>query len=174
MEDLKRRITPAAWGLAIGTGMAALMAALLLGYHLHRPVQTASLIGTALTLEAQPAAVAAAAMRYPTVPGAIISVLANLAPMPFLTLGVDLVIQAWPWAQKHVSHAHQRVQRYSRWGPVVFVLLSSFIGAYVAIAAGESLGFNPRLTFWTTVAGMLWSVTAIAVGGHWIAQILAG
>lgn len=174
MADTKRRITPVAWGLAIAAGVAALAAALLLGYHLHRPVQTASLIGTGLTLEAQPAAVAAAAMRYPTVPGAIVSVLANLAPIPFLTLALDSIIRAWPWAQKHVAHAHQRVQRYSRWGPVVFVLLSPFIGAYLAIAAGESLGFNPRFTFWTTVAGMLWSVTAIAAGGHWLAQLLTG
>ncbi len=162
------------WLTSIGMGTAAIVAALLVGYHLHRPVQTASLIGTALTLEAQPAAVEAAAMRYPLVAGALVSVLANLAPIPLLTIILDSVVHAWPWARKHVARAHQRVQRYQRWGPVVFVLMSPFIGAYVAIAVGESLGFNPRFTFWTTLGGMLWSVAAIALGGHWLSQLMAG
>ena len=173
MPQLRRRPTTAHWVLALGLGVAAVLASLGLGYHLHRPVQTASLIGTSLTLEAQPAALAAAAMRYPPVAGAVVSVLANLAPIPLLTLALDSIVSAWPWARKHVARAHQRVERYRRWGPAAFVLLSPLMGAYVAIAVGESLGFNPRLTFWTTLTGMLWSVAAIAAGGHWVAHFLA-
>lgn len=158
-------------GAALAIGLAAVLVALYWGYRIHQTAAGASLIGTSLILEAQPAAVAAVALGFPPRAGAGISMLANLAPIPLLWVGLDEILPRWPWAARKVRRAQAVAERYGRYGVLVFVPLSPFFGAYASTAIGHSLGFRPVSTFWATFAGMVWSVLAITYGGHWVTYV---
>lgn len=156
---------------AVATGLVLASVAVALGFHLRRPVETLSLMGTSVVLEAQPAAAAAVALGYPPAQGAAISLLANLAPLPIIVVGLDYIMRRWAWARRQIRGAQKRTERFSRYGPWVFLPIGPFIGAYAATAVGRSLGFKTWNTFWATLAGMLWSVSAITYGGHWVIHL---
>ncbi len=153
-------------------GLLCLGFALALAARVHRLGAGASLIGTSLILEAQPAAVAALALGLPARAGALIVIAANLAPIPALSIGLDEVLARWPWAQRKLLGARRWAVRYRTAGPLIFVPLTPFMGAYAATAVGRSLGFRPVRTLWAVLAGMLWSVAVITYGGHWLVHLL--
>lgn len=157
---------------AVVLGLLCILAAFAIAAGVHRVPLGASLVGTSLILEAQPAALAAVALGFPPRSGALIAILANLAPLPAVAIGLDELFARWPWAERKLLGARRWATRYQRSGALIFVPLSPFIGAYAATAIGRSLGFRPLNTFWATLAGMVWSVGAITYGGHWIAHIV--
>lgn len=156
---------------AAGIGVWCLAAAVFLGYRIHRLGEGISLAGTSLILEAQPGAVAAVALGFPPRTGAAIAMLSNMAPLPLLSAGVAELLTRWPWAQRKLSRTQRWASRYRRWGALIFVPLSPFIGAYTAMAVGNSLKFRPVLTFWAVLTGMIWSVLVITYGGHWVVHL---
>ncbi|PSR21069.1 MAG: hypothetical protein C7B45_12245 [Sulfobacillus acidophilus] len=173
MANLKRNseLTMRRLAGALAIGVAVILVALYWADRLHRLAVGASLVGTSLILEAQPAAVAAVALGFPPLSGAAISILANLAPLPFIWIGLDELLPRWPWAARKVLRARATAERYGRYGVLVFIPLAPFFGAYASIAIGHSLGFRPSSTFWATFAAMVWSVVAITYGGDWVAHL---
>lgn len=158
-------------GGAIVLGLFFMGFALAVAAHVHQIGIGASLVGTSLILEAQPAALAAVALGMPPRAGALIVIAANLAPLPALNVGMEELVTRWPWAQRKLLGARRWALRYRTAGPLIFIPLTPFIGAYAATAVGRSLGFRPVRTWWTVLAGMLWSVAVITYGGHWVAHL---
>lgn len=132
---------------------------------------TLPLIGTALVLEAQPGTVLSIALGFHPLDGALISVIANLMPMPLIILNFQGIIQRWPWAERRVRRAQGWARRYGHYGVPVLFVLSPFLGAYACVAIGYGMGWRPLPTVGAIMAGMLTSVLLIAYGGHWVAGL---
>ncbi len=158
--------------IAILVGVLCLLAAACLSACIHRLRAGLSLTGTALIFEAQPGAVAAVALGFPPRSGAAIVMLANLAPLPFLSTGLSELMARWPWARRKLQRARRWADRFKRWGPLIFVPLVPVIGAYTATWVGQSLGFRAERTFGAILIGMAWSVLVITYGGHWLTQFV--
>lgn len=160
--------------MALGIGVLVALAAILAGSLSGRPLQTLSVVGSSVVLECQPAAALVAALRYPRFLGAMVVVLANLAPIPVMVVGLDFMVSHWPWASRQVERANKRAGWVARYGPLMFIPLCPVFGAYACIAIGKGLGFRPAWTLGATVVGMLWSTVAIVYGGHWVVNLILG
>lgn len=154
--------------LTVALVMAVVLfaACVALGMHAGRVRATLPLVGTALVLEAQPAAVASVALRFHPLDGALISVLGNLIPIPVLMVAFHEIVARWRWAKRLADRSVKWSERYGRFGVPVLIVLSPVVGAYVALAMGYGLGWRPRMTLLATLAGMCGSVLAICYGGH--------
>ncbi len=159
---------------ASGIGALLVLSALFLGHLSGRPLQTLSLVGSSVVLECQPAAALVVALRFPRFLGALVVLLANLAPIPVIVVGLDLIVWHWPWAARHVERANKRAGWVSRYGPLMFIPLCPALGAYACVAIGKGLAFRPAWTLGATVVGMMWSAVAIVYGGHWVIHLILG
>jgi uncharacterized membrane protein len=160
-------------GVAFGLLDAAvfLAAALYVGWLQGRFWAAVPLVGSALLLEAQPATVLSLALGFPPLAGAAISVLGNLAPLPFMALTFQALVRRWPWVDHRLRRAQRLARRYGHYGLPVLVLLSPFLGAYACAAIGYAMGWPRWPTLGATVVGMVGSVLLIAYGGHWVAGL---
>ncbi len=159
--------------LLYGFAAAAVLFAAALYIGSHRPWAALSLIGTSIVLEAQPAAVASVALGFHPLTGAVISILANLIPIPVLMLSFHQIVSHWHWAKAKVQRVQKWSDKYGRYGVGILAPLSPFLGAYVCIAIGFGTGWKPLRTLLSTLVGMVLSVFLITYAGHWIAQVFS-
>lgn len=156
--------------IAIAIGLVLVGIALFMGFHAHLVNKSLSVVGTSLILESQPAAAEAVVLRMPPLLSAGISLLANLAPLPFITVGLRTILGHWKWAQKHVQKAQKWAARLERYGSPALIVAAPFLGAYMCFALGHTIGWTSRNIWTYTLIGMFASVFAISYGGHWVAH----
>ncbi|MCL6455128.1 MAG: small multi-drug export protein [Alicyclobacillus sp.] len=160
--------------LAFGgiVGLAFLAVAFLVGDLAGRPVDTASLIGTAIVLEAQPAAAASLPLHFHPLVGGIVSILGNLVLVPVLVLLFDEITSHWSYARRKLRKVESWSHRYGRYGVWVLVPLCPVLGAYVCIAIGWVLRWNPRWVMGCVLLGMVASTFLITYGGESVVRLL--
>ncbi len=129
-----------------------------------------SLIGVSIVLEAQPAAVASLALGFHPIPGAVISILANLILIPLMVFGYAQIIARWHWLQKRLDKANKWAMKYGRYGVWVLLPLTPLIGAYMCIAFAHILRWSIGRSLVSTTLGVMWSTFLITLGGHWVLQ----
>jgi uncharacterized membrane protein len=154
------------------SGGLFLVAALLTGFIEGKFGSTLSLIGTSVILEAQPAAVASLPLRFHPFSGALISILGNLIPIPVLMLTYHEIVHRWGWAKRKLHKAEVWSRKYGKYGVWVLVPLSPVFGAYVCIAIGYILRWNPRLVLCSVLVGMVLSTCLITYGGESVVRLL--
>ncbi len=154
--------------LAILFGLAALLVGIVEG----KLISTLSLIGTSIVLEAQPAAAASLALRFHPLPGAIISILGNLIPIPLLMLMFDEILQHWPWFKRKLDSASKWTRKYEKLGIWILLPLSPILGAYVCIGLGYIMLWNRRLVLCSVMAGMILSTFIITYGGDSVVHVV--
>ncbi|WAH38298.1 small multi-drug export protein [Alicyclobacillus dauci] len=162
---------PKALAAGAGGALVAFFAAFAVGYAQGKVWATLSLIGTSILLEAQPAAVASVPLGFHPVTGAIISILANLIPIPLLMLTFDELIRRWGWANRRLKKAEKWSHKYGKYGVWILTILCPFLGAYVCITIGYAMRWKPTLVFLSVSLGMAASAFLIAFGGHSVSRI---
>lgn len=159
------------WSYAVATSTFLGILALWIGLYTKNLEATLPLLGTAVLLEAQPAAAASIILGFSPLPGAILSILGNLLPLPLLWFTFRHILARWPWARHKVQRAQNWSKPYRKYGVGALVVLSPFLGAYVCLSIGTGLGYKPFPTFAAVLVGMLGSVLAIVYGGHWLTTL---
>ena len=161
------------WAVFYGLAAALLLfvAAFCTGLSQGKVVSTLSLIGTSLLLEAQPSAVASIPLGFHPLVGAVVSILANLIPIPLLMLTFNEIVNRWKWANRKLHKAEKWSLKYGRYGVWILVPLSPFLGAYVCIAIGFAMRWRPLMIFSTVTLGMVASTFLISYGGHWAVRL---
>lgn len=162
-----RRLT---YGLLLG-GLFFL-GALSLGVIEAKVISVVSLIGTAIILEAQPAAAASIPLRVSPFSGALISILGNLIAIPVLMLTFDEIINRFAWVKRKLHKAEVWSQRYGKYGVWILVPLSPVLGAYVCIGIGYIMRWNTRLVLYSVLIGMGLSSFIITYGGESLVRLL--
>lgn len=132
-----------------------------------------SLVGTSIILGAQPAAVASIALGFHPFMGAVMSILANLIPVPVLMLAFQEIIEHWRWVRNRVKRIQRWSLKYERYGVALVSVLSPFIGSYVCIAIGDGLEWNPVTTLAATFSTTILSVFLITYGEQWVIGLFA-
>jgi hypothetical protein len=127
-----------------------------------------SLIGTSILLGAQPAAVTSLALGFHPFMGAVLSILANLIPVPILMLAFNEIIDHWKWLNHKVKRIQQWSRKFGHHGVGLVSILSPFIGSYVCIAIGDGLDWNPMTTLVATFSTTILSVFVITYGEQWL------
>ncbi len=172
-----QKVMPNKWnGLTYGilSGLILFAVTLLIGMHYaSMPIKVSlwrvlSLIGTSIVLGAQPAALASLALGFHPFLGGVISILANLIPVPILMLALNQVLSHWTWLHKQVMGIQQWSRKSGQHGVAYVALLSPFIGSYVCIAIGDGLGWSPSTTLLATFSTTILSVFLITYGEHWV------
>ncbi len=153
---------------AIGMATGFFAAAFYLGMTQTKIWMALSIIGTSIVLEAQPGVAASIALGFHPLAGAVISILANLIPIPLLLLTFHEITTRWLWAGRKVERAERWSGKYRHYGVGALVLLSPFLGAYLCIAIGHATGWKPFTVLLATLIGMVGSVLFISYGGHWV------
>lgn len=137
-----------------------------------RHLATWSLIGTAIVLEAQPAAAESVAFRMHPLPGAIISILGNCIFIPALALMLREIIERWAWFHRKLKKAEVWSNKYGKYGVWILVPLSPVLGAYVCIGLGYLMRWNARLVMVSVWVGMVVSTFVITYGGETVVRAL--
>lgn len=145
--------------------------AFLVGFVEGKLFATLSLIGTSITLEAQPAAVASLPLRFHPFSGAVISVLSNLILIPVLMLTFDEIMNRWSWIRRKLQKAEVWSHKYGKYGVWVLVPLSPVLGAYVCIGVGYLMRWKPRFVLSTVIVGMILSSFIITYGGESVVRL---
>lgn len=169
-----RQIRPAAVrtsflrGLKYGVIIALFFftAALIVGWTQGRLVRTLSLIGTSIVLEAQPAAAASIPLGFHPFVGGVVSILANLISIPIMMFAFNEIVTRWQWAQKRLEKAEKLSKKYGRYGVWVLAPLCPILGAYVCMAIGYLMRWNPAWVLTSILIGMISSTFIIAYGGY--------
>ncbi|MCY0880134.1 MAG: small multi-drug export protein [Firmicutes bacterium] len=156
---------------AIGGAAVFLAAAVVVGWLDGRMAETVPLIGSAIVLEAQPAAALSIPLGFGPVAGALVSILANLVPLPIMIVALPDIINRWGWARRQVERATRVTRRYQRFGVLSFVVLAPFLGAYACVAVGITLGWRMLRVLPAVMAGMVASVGLIVFGGNWAVHL---
>lgn len=125
-----------------------------------------SLIGISVALEAQPAAVASIALGFHPAAGALMSILANLIPIPLMMLTFEQIVRRWHWVRRKLYKAEKWSAKYGRYGVWILTLLTPFIGAYWCIAIGFGLRWPPLRMFVSITLGIVISAFSLTYGGH--------
>lgn len=149
-------------------GLVFFIAAWWVGIAVGSPMRALSLIGVSIVLEAQPAAVASLALGFHPIPGAVISILANMIVIPLMVFGYAQIIARWHWLQKRLDKANKWAKKYGRYGVWVLLPLTPFIGAYMCIAFAHILRWPIGRSLVSTTLGIMWSTLLITLGGHWV------
>ncbi len=131
-----------------------------------KSVLALSLIGISIVLEAQPAAVASIPMGFHPMSGALISILANLVPIPLMMLTFDQIVARWSWVNRKLKRAEKWSEKYGRYGVWVLALLSPFIGAYLCVVIGCGMRWPLVRMFISVTVGVVASACFITFGGH--------
>ncbi|MFD1677695.1 small multi-drug export protein [Alicyclobacillus fodiniaquatilis] len=152
-------------------GVLFFLGSLIIGMTEHKILSTMSLIGTSITFEAQPAAVASLPLRFHPFSGAMISILANLIPIPLLMLILNEIILHWGWLGRRLQKAEIWSRKYGKYGVWVLVPLSPILGAYVSIGIGYVMRWNRSLALCSVLLGMVASSFIITYGGESIVRI---
>jgi hypothetical protein len=152
-------------------GILFFVSSLIIGLAEHKIVATMSLIGTSLTLEAQPAAVASIPLRFRPFSGGAISILANLILIPLLMLILDEIILHWSWLRRRLQKAEIWSRKYGKYGVWVLVPLSPVLGAYVCIGIGYVMRWNHGLVLCSVLIGMVASSFIITYGGESVVRV---
>ncbi|WDL95553.1 small multi-drug export protein [Alicyclobacillus sp. ALC3] len=155
-------------GLSVVLGLVFFVAAWWIGIADGAPMRALSLIGVSIVLEAQPAAVASLALGFHPIPGAVISILANLILIPLMVFGYAQIIARWHWLQKRLEKANKWAAKYGRYGVWVLLPLTPLIGAYMCIAFAHILRWPTGRSLVSTTLGVIWSTLLITLGGHWV------
>ncbi|WP_245630095.1 small multi-drug export protein [Alicyclobacillus acidiphilus] len=145
--------------------------ALVLGITQGDAVRALSLIGTSIVLEAQPAAAASIPLGFHPFMGATISIVANLISLPIMMFAFNEIVTRWKWAQKRLQKAEKLSKKYGRYGVWVLVPLCPILGAYVCMAIGYLMRWNPILMVTSILVGMISSTFIIAYGGYAIVNL---
>jgi hypothetical protein len=146
--------------------MVFFLLSLVLGLTQRHLTATLTLIGTSILLEAQPAAVASLPLGFHPLLGAVVSILANLIPIPLLMLTFKEITNRWKWLGKRLQKAEKWSQKYGKYGVWILVPLSPFLGAYICVAVGYGMRWNSALIFTSIFLGMVVSTFFITMGGH--------
>lgn len=153
-------------------GVVFFLMALLGGALRGRVMATLSLIGVAISLEAQPAAVASLALKFDPMLGAIISILGNLIVIPVLVLIFDEITTRWNWARNRLRKVEKWSARYGKYGVWILVPLSPVLGAYVCVGIGFLMRWNIRLVLSAVLLGVIGSTFLITYGGWSVVRAL--
>ncbi|WP_165611997.1 small multi-drug export protein [Alicyclobacillus tolerans] len=145
--------------------------AFLIGVFERKALLGLSLIGLSILLEAQPAAVASLPMGFHPLSGAIISILANFIPLPFLMLFFHQLLQKWRWLRKKLLKTKRWSRKYGHYGVWFLVVLSPFIGAYACVTLAYGMHWRPVPTFVSISIGVIGSALLITYGGDFILHI---
>lgn len=145
-------------------GGACLAGAFFVGVRSNMAWETLPLIATGLVWEAQPAAAASLALGFPPWAGALISLCANAAPLPLLLVALPAILARWSWARARLERAQARMRRYLRWGPWALVLVAPWLGTYLTLSLGISMGLPWRRALAAVLASMTASVALIVFG----------
>jgi hypothetical protein len=159
-HGLLRRVAVAALA-----GGAMLAMALGIGAKVGMTWESLPLIATGLVWEAQPAAAASIALGFPPWAGALVSCLANAAPIPLLLAALPTILTRWQWARIRVEHARGRVRRFLPWGLWALALAAPWLGTYLTLSLGITMGLSRRRAASTVIAAMAVSVAIICYGG---------
>jgi uncharacterized membrane protein len=133
--------------------------------------ETVPLIGSAIVLEAQPAAALSIPLGFNPISGGLVSILANLVPLPIMIVALPDIIRRWSWAKRQVDRATRVTRRYQRFGALSFVVLAPFLGAYACVAVGLTLGWRMLRVLPAVMTGMVVSVGLIVFGGNWAVHL---
>ncbi|MCY0895172.1 MAG: small multi-drug export protein [Alicyclobacillaceae bacterium] len=155
----------------IGASLTFFLSALWIGIMQGKTLLTLSLIGGSILLEAQPAALASVPLGFHPVPGAVISILANCIPLPFLLLMFQQITRRWRWLGRKLKKAEKWSGKFGRYGVWGLVLLSPFLGAYASVAVSYGLGWNPVRALISILIGMVASAFIITTGGYWVVSL---
>ncbi|GMA62846.1 hypothetical protein GCM10025859_32860 [Alicyclobacillus fastidiosus] len=147
------------------------LGALCIGLYEGKLMSTVSLIGTSIVLEAQPASLASLPLRFHPAAGAMISILANLIPIPLLILTFDEMIARWSWIRRKLQKTERWSRKYGKYGVWILIPLSPILGAYVCIGIGFALRWNIRFVVLSILIGMVCSSFLIAYGGESVAHL---
>lgn len=156
---------------AILAGLVFFVAGVAISLGTGRSAVALPLLGSAIVLESQPAAAASLALGFHPLTGALLSILGNLVVIPLFMVLFRHVAEYWSLAKRLVARATKWSARYGRYGVPVLTVLSPFVGAYVALAMGFSLGWRRWTTLIATLVGMVSSTLAITYGGHAMAGL---
>lgn len=146
--------------------------ALFIGMAEQKLWSTLSLIGTSIAFEAQPAALASIPLGFSPWSGALISIFANLIPIPLLILSLDYLIERFHWLRRKLKRAEKWSDKYGKYGVWCLVFLSPLLGAYVSIALGVVMRWRATLVILAVMIGMCISTFVIAFGGHGVARLI--
>ncbi|WAH44722.1 small multi-drug export protein [Alicyclobacillus fastidiosus] len=152
-------------------GLLFFLGALCIGLYEGKLMSTVSLIGTSIVLEAQPASLASLPLRFHPAAGAMISILANLIPIPLLILTFDEMIARWSWIRRKLQKTERWSRKYGKYGVWILIPLSPILGAYVCIGIGFALRWNIRFVVLSILIGMVCSSFLIAYGGESVAHL---
>ncbi|MFB5191857.1 small multi-drug export protein [Alicyclobacillus fastidiosus] len=172
-ESSFRESTPLIRRIVYGVclGCVCFAVALCIGVVEGKLVSTISLIGTSLALEAQPATLASLPLRFHPISGALISIFANLIPIPMLMLTFEEIIARWSWFRRKLQKTEVWSAKYGAYGVWILALLTPVLGAYVCIGIGYAMRWDGRAVFCCVLVGMVSSSFLIAYGGDSIAHL---
>lgn len=149
----------------IGAGCALFVIALVIGWVEGKRLATLWLIGVAIGLETQPAAVASIPLGFRPLPGAVISILGNLIVLPVLFYALSHTVHRWKWMNKLLTRAEKWTVKYGRHGVWVLIPLCPVLGAYVCLAISFVMRWRARVALTSILVGMVTSTFFITYGG---------
>lgn len=166
-KEVKLRGSMAVYA-GIGASLFLLLLSFLAGAVQGKLALALPLVTSSLLLEVVIGAAGSIPLGFDPVSGALVSALANLAPVPALLVLFEQLVDRWTWLNRKLQKSANWSDKYGKYGVWVLVPLSPFFGAYACVAIGAGLRWHPLLIFTSISLGVLVSAFLTTFGGGFL------
>ncbi|GAX89455.1 small multi-drug export protein [Effusibacillus lacus] len=128
----------------------------------------ASVIASSLLLEVVIGAAGSVPLGFDPVSGATVAAASNLAPVPLLLAAFERLVSKWRWFRRKAEKAEKWSKKYGKYGVWVLAPMAPLLGAYVCVAIGIGLRWQPVMTFVSITVGVVVSAFLTTFGGNWL------